>query len=93
MTTNSIEKIFTTTIGVDIKGEMWSCVEVPDSAEFFGTKKSQRADVEVDGLLIPNMGLMVTGKGGHMFSLNASLRKKLAKDIGDTVAVKITKLS
>lgn len=84
-------KSFTATIGVNIKGETWACVEMPESAEFFGTKKSQRADIEVDGLAIPNIGFMVTGRGSHMFSLNAALRKKLGKDIGDTVSVKVTK--
>lgn len=92
MTKSIEEKVFTAEIGVDIKGQMWTCVEMPDSAEFFGTKKSKRADIEVDGLAIPNAGFMVTGKGSHMFSLNAALRKKLGKDIGDTVTVRIVKV-
>jgi len=33
---------FTAPIGVSVKGEMWSCVEVPDSVEMFGTGKSVR---------------------------------------------------
>jgi len=80
---------FTAKIGVDVKGEMWACVEVPNAAELFGTKKSKRADIEVDGLTISSIGMMPTGRGGYMFSLNQALRKKLGKDIGDTVLVKI----
>ena len=78
---------FTAPIGIDIKGEIWACVEVPESAELFGTKKCVRVDAEVDGIALPNVALMVTGKGGHMLSTNARLRKQLGKDIGDSVTV------
>lgn len=80
---------FTAPIGVSIKGEIWSCVEMPGSAEFFGTKRSVRVDAEVDGVPLPNVGLMVTGTGGHMLSLSAKLRKQLGKDIGDNVTVRL----
>jgi hypothetical protein len=78
---------FTAPIGIDIKGEIWACVEVPGSAESFATKKCVRVDAEVDGIALPNVALMVTGKGGHMLSTNARLRKQLGKDIGDSVTV------
>lgn len=82
---------FQTTIGVEVKGETWSCVEIPGSAEFFGTGKTVRVDAQVDDLVIENVGAMVTGNGGHMVSLNAKARKSLGKDIGDTVEVTITR--
>src|ERR1700722_3173648 len=78
---------FTAPIGITIKGEVWACVEVPGSAELFGTKKGVRVDAEVDGIALPNVALMVTGTGGHMLSTNAKLRKQLGKDIGDPVTV------
>ena len=34
-------------------------------------------------------GLMVTGRGAHMLSLNAAMRKRLGKDLGDEVAVRL----
>lgn len=80
---------FQTTIGVDVKGETWSCVEIPGSAEFFGTGKTVRVDATVDGILLENVGAMVTGTGGHMVSLNARVRRALGKDIGDVVDVVI----
>jgi len=80
---------FTAPIGIDIKGETWACIEVPDSAELFGTKKGVRVDAEVDGIALPNVALMVTGKGGHMLSTNEKLRKQLGKGVGDSVTVKI----
>jgi hypothetical protein len=80
---------FTAPIGVDVKGELWTCVEMPGSAEFFGTGSAVRVDAAVDGVPLPNVGLMPTGGGGHMLSLNAKLRKQLGKDVGDEVTVRL----
>ena len=85
-----LDHTFVAPIGVDVKGETWSCVEMPGSAEFFGTGKSVRVDAIVDGIELTNVGLMVTGTGGHMLSLNAALRKALGKGIGDTVEITLT---
>lgn len=84
-----LDYAFNGPIGVDVKGQLWSCVEVPGSAELFGTKKALRVDATVDGLLLENLGLMVTGRGGHMLSLSAKLRKQLGKDVGDSVDVRL----
>jgi hypothetical protein len=80
---------FTAPIGVNIKGSTWECVEMPGSAAFFGTKKSLRADIEIDGIAMMNKGLMVTGTGGHMISLDAKTRKSLGKGLGDNVTVRL----
>ncbi len=85
------EKSFTATIGVDVKGEMWSCVEIPGSVDFFGSGKTARVDARVDDVVLENVGAMVTGTGGHMISLNAKVRKTLGKDVGDRVEVTVTK--
>jgi hypothetical protein len=82
---------FETTIGVEVKGETWSCVEIPDSAAFFGSWKSVRVDATIDGVTLENVGAMPTGAGGHMVSLSAKVRKALGKDVGDSVSVTITK--
>lgn len=82
-----LDHTFTAPIGVDVKGEIWACVEMPGSAEFFGTGRSVKVDATVDGIQLTNVGLMPTGQGGQMLSLNAKLRKKLGKDIGDTVTI------
>ena len=82
---------FTAPIGITIKGEVWACIEVPDSAKLFGTKKGVRVDAEIDGFALPNVALMVTGAGGHMLSTNAKLRKQLGKDIGDLVTICLVK--
>jgi hypothetical protein len=82
-----LDHTFTAPIGVDVKSEIWSCVEMPRSAEFFGTKRAVRVDATVDGIQLSNVGLMVTGRGGHMLSINAKLRKQLGKEIGDAVTI------
>lgn len=88
---NNERLAFKTTIGVEVKGETWSCVEIPDSTEFFGTGESIRVDATIDDMTLENVGAMPTGAGGHMVSLNAKVRKSLGKDIGDRVDVLITK--
>ncbi|WP_084129579.1 DUF1905 domain-containing protein [Demequina sp. NBRC 110055] len=82
---------FEAVIGVEVKGETWACVEIPDSAELFGTGKSVRVDAMVDQVELSNVGAMVTGRGGHMISLNAKVRNALGKDIGDVVTVSVTR--
>jgi hypothetical protein len=37
-TYKQLNHAFTAPIGVDVKGSMWQCVEMPGSADFFGTK-------------------------------------------------------
>ena len=80
---------FTAPIGVDVKGEMWSCVEMPNSADFFGTGKSVKVVATVDNQPV-RAAFMPTGTGGHMLSISAKLRKLLGKDIGDEVTVHLT---
>jgi hypothetical protein len=85
----TLDHTFTAPIGITIKGEVWACIEVPGSAQLFGTKKGVRVDAEIDGIALPNVALMVTGSGGHMVSTNAKLRKQLGKDIGDQVTIRL----
>lgn len=77
---------FTAPVGVTVKGDLWSCVEVPDSVERFGTGKTIKVVATVDGEPV-TAGLLPIGAGGHMLSISAKLRKKLAKELGDTVTV------
>ena len=86
-----INHTFDGVIGVDVKGEIWSCVEIPGSAELLGTKRTVRGDVEIDEMLLSNVGWMVTGTGGHMISLSAKVRKQLGKEIGDEVTVRLVR--
>jgi hypothetical protein len=53
---------FVAPIGVEVKGAVWECVEMPGSAEFFGTKRSVRVDAMVDDVELDDIGMMVTGR-------------------------------
>lgn len=82
---------FRTSIGVEVKGDTWSCVEIPGSAELFGTGRTVRVDATVDDVRLEDVGAMPTGAGGHMVSLSAKVRKALGKDVGDPVDVTVTR--
>ena len=81
----------TAPIGAEVNGELWTCVEMPGSAGFFGTGRSVRFDAMVDGLALENVGFLATGRGGHMLSLKANVRKKLSKGLGAQVTVTLTR--
>lgn len=84
-----LDHTFTSPIGVGVKGDIWSCVEMPGSVEFFGTGKSVKVDAIVEQIELKNVGFMPTGTGGHMLPISAKLRKQLEKEIGDDVTVQI----
>ena len=84
-----LDLVFTAAIGVLVKGDLWPCVEVPDSVALFGTGKAVKVTATVDGEPL-TAGLLPTGAGGHMLSISAKLRKRLGKDLGDRVDVRIT---
>jgi hypothetical protein len=86
-----LDHTFEAPIGVEVKGDLWSCVEVPGAAELLGTRKSVRVDATVDEVELKNIGLMPTGAGGLMLSLSAKVRKQLGKDVGDTVKVELVR--
>jgi hypothetical protein len=86
-----LDHTFTAPIGVDVKGQLWDCVEMPGSADFFGTKRSVRVDATIDDVPMDNVGLMVTGTGGHMLSLSAKVRARLGKQLGDEVTVHLSR--
>ncbi|GAA4724410.1 DUF1905 domain-containing protein [Isoptericola chiayiensis] len=87
----AIDHSFTAPIGVDVRGEVWPCVELAGATELLGTGRSVRVDGTVDGVAVENVGLMPTGRGELMLSLNAKLRRRLGKDVGDTVTVRLTR--
>jgi hypothetical protein len=78
---------FSSRIGVDVKGDTWSAIQIPNSAEVFGSLRSVRVDAKVDEVVVEDMGLMPTGSGELMLSVSAALRKKLGKEVGDEVRI------
>ena len=66
----------------------WTCVAWPESQAVLGTGKTVKIICRVDGLDLP-VTIMPTGNGYHMIPLKAEVRKKLKKDVGDTVEIVI----
>ena len=78
---------FSSHIGVEVKGDTWSAIEIPNSTALFGGLGPVRVDAQVDEMVISDMGLMPTGSGQLMLSVSAALRKKLGKEVGVEVHV------
>lgn len=68
----------------------WPCVQMPDSAVFFGTGRPVKVGGTVDGHDYEATMLPV-GAGTHMMPLRAAFRKLLEKDVGDEVSVHLTR--
>lgn len=84
----TLDATFMTTIIAD-SNSGWHCVQMADSAEFFGTGKAVKIGGTVDGH--PYEATMLPVGGGiHMMPLRAAFRKLLAKSVGDDVTVHLT---
>ena len=68
----------------------WTVVEVPGSAEVFGTRRPVKVGGTIDGHPF-RATLLPTGNGPHMMPINAALRKAIGKDsAGDEVSLRFT---
>lgn len=83
-----INKTFSGKIGFEVKGTVWTCVNLPGSKQLLGTGKATKIKGTVDGFPI-QVGLLPNGEGDHMLSLNKEVLKKINKKLGDTVTVVI----
>lgn len=84
-TPHAIDIAFEATITTE-KNSGWTCVVMPTSGDFFGTRRAVKVDGTVDGRPF-QATLLPIGDGTHMVPLRAPLRKLLGKDIGDNVSV------
>lgn len=84
-TGESIEKKFTAPV-IKENNSGWICVIVPDSGNFFGTRKAVKIGGTIDGHPF-QATLLPMGDGTHMMPIKAALRKVVKKDIGEKVSV------
>jgi hypothetical protein len=89
MTASPLDLTFTATLGKVRDGDTWTCVQLPDSAEIFGTRGLVKVVGTVDGA--PFRGaFMALGEGSLKLPITAAIRKRLGKTDGDDVTVHLS---
>jgi len=80
---------FTATLGKVRPGDTWTCVQMPGSAEAFGTRGLVKVAGTIDG--VPFRGAFIAiGDGTHKLPVAAAIRKTIGKTDGDPVRVHLT---
>jgi len=80
---------FTARLGKARPGDTWTCVQLPESAQIFGTRGLVKVAGTVDGQ--PFRGaFMALGDGTHKLPVAAPIRKAINKADGDDVEVHLT---